>query len=711
MRKRAPIFALLYALLLGLEAKAQTQATALQKLDAYLNNIGIEQADQRARTVAKIHTRQEAEQRQAQVRKKILGLIGGLPDRTGPVPVKQFGSVSGDGFRIEKIAYESLPNFFVTANVFVPASGSGPFPAIIVTPGHGAGKQSEYNWGANFARAGIVALLVDPLGQDERMQHWDPEIESSKIERLGEHEHASLSSLLIGDHVSRYFINDGMRGVDYLSERQDVDAKHIGAFGCSGGGTITAYLAALDPRISVAATACFITSLKELFPTQGPQDAEQTLPRFAAEGLDFADWVELAAPRPYAIVSTMQDMFPFAGAQQTYDEAKRFYDLYAAGEELKWITGPGGHGNLGPISNQILAFLAKNLKPDSTVPEFKQFRPPDAGVLIATPTGQISTSLNSKTVESLNRERALSRIAPEAVIDSNAALAKFQERIRTEIRQTAAIGAQPGAAPVVSVAKEEQRPGYRLQTLSIQVEPQMERGFELSAILAIQDSPDPKPVIVMLDELPAERTAASGDFTGLVNSGHNVVALQSRGTPVDAQNGQSEKFALGPYMGVNLRAIIAGKTLVGMRTDDVIRVVNWLASRSGIDRNSITIYGKGALGMVALHAAALDTRITRVVAENTLTSYRTALDAPLHRNLSEITIPGVLNHYDVSELLEAIAPRDVTLLNPVDAIGQPMRAEQVHQRLSAAFDSDKSLGQPQRIRLLRRGVRDPLPIE
>ena len=310
-------------------------------------------------------------------------------------------------------------------------------------------------------------------------------------------------------------------------------------------------------------------------------------------------------------------------------------------------------------------------------------------------------------MEALNRERAPSRIAPEPVIDSSAALAKFQERIRTEVRQTAAIGAQPGAAPTVSVVKSEQRQGYRLETLSIQIE----LAFELSAIQAVQDSPGPKPAIVMLDELPAERTAASADFNGLVNSGHNVVILQSRGTPLDAQNGQSTQFALGPYMGVNLRAIIVGKTLVGMRADDVIRVVNWLAARSDVDRNAITIYGKGALGMVALHAAVLDTRIARVVAENTLVSYRTALEAPLHRNLSEITIPGVLQHYDVSELLEAIAPRDVTLLNPVDAIAQPMRAELVRRRLSAAFDSDNNLGYPQRIRLLRRGVRDPLPIE
>ena len=437
--KRCSLILALAGMCAAVQVRVQAQTTpALQQLNSYLNGIGIAQADARAQKIATIHTREEADQRQAEVRSKILKLIGGLPEHPRPVRVKQFATVAGDGFRIENIAYESLPEFYVTANVYVPASGAGPFPAIVITPGHGAGKQSEFNWAANFARAGIVALVVDPLGQGERMQHYDPEIASSKIERLGEHEHASLSSLLIGDHVSRYFINDGISGVDYLSERKDVDARHIGAFGCSGGGTITAYLAALDPRISVAATACYITSLKELFPTQGPQDAEQTLPRFAAEGLDFADWVELAAPRPYAIVSTMQDMFPFAGAQQTYDEAKRFYGLFGAADNLQWITGPGGHGNLGPISNQLLAFLATNLKASATAPEFKQFRAPDADDLTATHTGQISTSLNSKTVESLNRERPSIRTgAPNG--------------IRAEIRQTAAIVAQPGPSPTVSV--------------------------------------------------------------------------------------------------------------------------------------------------------------------------------------------------------------------------------------------------------------------
>ena len=112
--------------------------------------------------------------------------------------------------------------------------------------------------------------------------------------------------------------------------------------------------------------------------------------------------------------------------------------------------------------------------------------------------------------------------------------------------------------------------------------------------------------------------------------------------------------------------------------------------------------------MVALHAAAVDTRMTRLMAENTLDSYRTALDAPLHRNLSEITIR---RHYDVAESLEAIAPRRVTLLNPADALGQAMHLKQTRERLSATIQSEQNLGFKDRIRLVRRSAHEPFPTE
>jgi cephalosporin-C deacetylase-like acetyl esterase len=201
-----------------------------------------------------------------------------------------------------------------------------------------------------------------------------------------------------------------------------------------------------------------------------------------------------------------------------------------------------------------------------------------------------------------------------------------------------------------------------------------------------------------MDQVPKETTAALPDIARLAKSGKIVLILQSRATPIDAQNGQSTQFALGPYMGLSLRAVVTGKTLVGLRADDAIRVVNWLTSRPDVDRTSITLYGKGALGMSALHAAALDARITHAITENTLVSYRTALDAPLHRNLSEYAIPGILRHYDVSDLMRLSKAR-ITAVNPVDAIGQAMRLDQ----------TQKLLGE--KIKVTRRAARDPLPVE
>ena len=109
--------------------------------------------------------------------------------------------------------------------------------ALVVAPGHGAGKASQYSWAANFARAGFLTLVIDPMGQGERMQHFDPELGTSKVEPSGEHEHANQTALLVGQHIARYWFADGIRSVDYLSSRPDVDAARIGTFGCSGGGT------------------------------------------------------------------------------------------------------------------------------------------------------------------------------------------------------------------------------------------------------------------------------------------------------------------------------------------------------------------------------------------------------------------------------------------------------------------------------------------
>ena len=691
------------------QEKAAAQSAAAQAgLIANLNAIGFARLDERVATIAAITTRADAERRQREVGQKVVDLVGGIPrPAAGPVVAKRLGTVDDDGFRIENVAYESVPGYWVTANVYVPA-GTGPFPALVVAPGHGAGKASQYAWAANFARAGFLTLAIDPMGQGERMQHFDPELGSSKVEPSGEHEHGNQTTLLVGQHIARYWFADGVRSVDYLTQRADVDRARIGTFGCSGGGTAAAYLAAMDPRVKAAAIASFITSFKTLMSGNGPQDAEQTLPRFIASGLDFADWVELAAPRPVAIVAFETDFFPIAGAKDTFEEARRFYGLFGAADAVQLIHGQGGHCNLGPVSPQVFAFLTTHLKgPGAPVAAFAPARAKNPDALTVTgDAGQVLLAFGSLTVEELARRRAMQVTPPVAAVASAAAVDTLRSRIDRDVRALASVTATPGGAPKATAAPNATGDGFHTETITLESAP----GVTLDGVVAVPDANGPHAALLWMDATPVDDIAASADFTRLAKAGKVVLALHPRGVRGEPPPNPSQ-LALGPYMALFQRAVAVGRTIVGLRVDDTIRAVDWLAARPDVDRSAITIYGTGALGMVALHAAALDARVSRVVVERGLVSYRTALDAGLHKNLSEVLIPSVLTRYDTPDLLIATHPRPVVLVNPANAMGQPEREAKVRAALQRALDADKALRTPDRIRLVRRSFGDPVPID
>ena len=683
--------------------KAQTE-TATAQMHAYLNEIGYRKLAERAKRVAAIKTKKQATTRSNEVRRRIVELVGGIPATTGPVNAKLFDSIKENGLTIENIAYESCPNYWVTANVYVP-SGKGPFPAMIIAPGHGAGKASQYAWAANFASAGILVLSIDPMGQGERMQHWDDELGRSKLEGSGDHEHANQTALLIGHHIARYWFADGIRAVDYLIARPDVIADRIGTFGCSGGGTAAAYLAAMDPRIRVAAVASYLTSFKELLPGNGPQDAEQTLPNFIADGLDFADWVELAAPRPYAIIAFEKDFFPIGGSKWTYEEAQRIYDLYGKKDNLQLIAGQGGHCNLGPVTDRVMSFLMSHLFSDGTeVTKFQQLRFNNFDRLTVTPTGQVTTSLGSLTVEAIAQHDATKVIANSQVILNQESLSRVRKKVQADVRQLAGVTADETQLPKVTTSTLKQAADYRTESLTIE----SEAGIVLRGVMGIPQSDSIHPAILWIDPTRNELISQNSEFIRLVRAGNIVIAFHPRDVLAEPQSGP-EQLALGQYMPELLRAIVVSKTIVGMRVDDVIRMMNWACSRKDVDQKQITLYGKGGLGMAALHTAAVDGRVGRVVLENSLLSYRTAFDAGLHKNLSEVLIPGVLTRYDTPQLMQAIFPRPIFLINPANAMGQELRARFVEEALSRTFASDRALGQPDRIKLFHRGFGDPLP--
>ena len=463
--------------------------------------------DQRHSVMEWIRTKEQAVARQAHVRATLLKLLGGLPNKHDPLNAQVVGTVTGDGFRVERLIYDSLPGYHVTANLYLPASVKGPFPAVINHVGHAPfGKTEAFGLGANLARDGIAVLAYDPLGATGKS--WaGPD----------EHSQAEIPISLLGDHVARYMLWDAMRGIDYLSTRPDIDAGNIGSFGCSGGGTLSAYLTALDPHVKAGVVACYLTSYQEILKGIGPQDGEQVIPGQISNGLDFPDWIELAAPRAYAMVSTTEDMFPFAGAKAAHEEAERFYQLYGAGENLKWFTGPGTHGMIFPMLPQIEAFFnhwrQHNDNPPPALAAFP-FKPHPE--LQCTSTGQVATALQGRSIYQINRDRARSVVPAKAPIVSRRDLDKLQIRLRNEIPAVTCMDASATTPLQVDIIAKEERADSELETIVLH----SCSGMVLPARIALPRNPGRHPALLITSERRMDAlTGLAATLTGRCKAG------------------------------------------------------------------------------------------------------------------------------------------------------------------------------------------------
>jgi rhamnogalacturonyl hydrolase YesR/dienelactone hydrolase len=662
--------------------------------NAKLNQIAEKYLADRERTVQQLRTRAEVEARTRRFRAFVMNAIGGLPKERTPLGAQVIGTVHEDGFDVERVIYDSLPGFHVTANLYVPKSGSGQFPAVLYTPGHNpAGKLEAWALGANLARNGVAVLAYDPIGEGERLQYFDPAIKASRAGKpTGEHTEASVQISLTGEHIARYFLWDAMRGIDYLASRPDIDSQRIGAFGCSGGGTVTAYLAAFDRRVKAAGTACYITQMRSLLETIGPQEAEQTIPGFVEHGFDLADWIEAAAPTPYAVISTTEDMFPFDGARRAVEEVRRVYGLLGAGEQLDWITGPGRHGNLRPIYPQILRFFLGRLRGVDEPPNAIALEAPPAQALECTSTGQVATSLGGETLFSLNRVEAREVFRAPPAIKSKAQLTRFRDQLKQEVRSLLGLQSEPSAGVLqVALAGREQESGYTLEHATFV----SATGQELTGALAVPDGGGRKAAVLLLDERAPGVTALDSEFDRLAPSGKIVFAPEALPGTKDRDEQKTE--LLGPFYMASLRAQLVGETLVGLRVEDVLRCLNWLAARPDVDAARISARAGGAMGIVLLHAALLDERICAVTLERTLVDYRASLDAALPTNLAQSVIPGVIRHYDLDDLMVALAPRPIELIAPIDGEGDSVDP---HNALAWVLETDRVLGFAGRVKFV-----------
>jgi cephalosporin-C deacetylase-like acetyl esterase len=597
-------------------------------VDRYLTAVARNDWTARDARIAAMRAPAEVEQRQAFVRSKIVELLGGFPERT-PLNPRITGSFVRDGYRVEKLIFESRPKFFVTADIYVPSSGHPRYPAVLGVAGHSLTSKAEpvYQRGwISLAKRGFLVLAFDPPGQGERSLYYDPELRRSRV-ALGTAQHtmAGLPCILTGSSLANYEVWDGIRAFDYLLTRSDVDPKRIAVAGNSGGGTQSAYLAALEPRLASAAPSCFLNTSEKLWTDLGPQDAEQNIIGFLASGLDLKDFALAFAPRPFQFLTATRDFFSIAGAHDAFAEARHIYEIMGHPERVNFFEFNDTHGWSQPRREATYRWFQKwlNDQPLDQGAE-TQFEVEAESNLWVTPTGQVAASLQGETVQSLNAQLA------ERLVKQRPHLGR--EDLRRAIANR--IGLPAVRRPVAAHGSGET------------IELETEEGVRIPARIFTPSGGDPKkPAVVYLD-LKGE------DIDALVSAGRIVLAPELRGL------GHSKLYA------TSMRAMLVGRTIAGMQTTDLLAAFEYLASRPDVDAKHIGIFAKGNAAAVALFAAALEPRIEKVACEGGPISYLDIVRAPIHDEIADLIVPGVLKDFDLPEVAAAIAPRPVWLVNP-----------------------------------------------
>jgi dienelactone hydrolase len=663
-------------------------------LREYLTRTALEQLAARRQAVAQITSRAALEPRRKQFRGDLLRMIGGLPAARTPLNVRITGTLDRSDYRVEKLIFDSQPGVFVTANLYVPKTGNPPYPAVLHSTGHSVSAKARAFYqtlSLGLVKNGFVVLTYDPLGQGERREFYDAVLQDSKVGgTTSEHEMIGIQSLLAGESVARYMIWDGMRGIDLLQSRPEVNRDRIGATGCSGGGTLTTYLAALDERIRVAAPACYISSWEDqLGADTGPQDAEQQFPDLLKHGYDHADFVAAFAPKPYLICSTDQDFFPLEGARKTYEEAKRIYTLFDAADRIDWFHEPGGHGMPTATREAIYGWMSHWLKDGPRGPAKEPaFETEYEQDLLCTPTGQLATSLGGETLSALNLARFRDLAPARPVRDLR------QTVIATTRYDPSRFPPEPRNRGV------ESRSGYRLEKLLYHTGP----GRTVPALLAVPEAADDrrKTLLYTSDRSAVDAFAPGGDLDELSRLGYTVLAIDTAGRGETASTWRS--FSDGWFSKSEKEAWLAlmtGRTLVGVRVDDIVRGLDLLAERGLLHGGTAVGFGKGLAAVDLLHAATIDARFSALALEDMLVSYRSVARSPIHRQLLDVVVPGVLSRYDLPDLVAADTRRPVWILNAKSPTGSILRREDAAAAYEYAVKA--FAGTPERVRIgLRR---------
>ncbi len=511
-------------------------------------------------------------------RARFSSCIGGIPAPCGEAA--QTLSVSDEkDFLLEKVLLHPRHSAVASANVYVPKDGKSIHPAVLVTIGHDdRGKADpEYQYLAQaLAHAGFVALLLDPLGQGERFEHYEQDIDLQPIQGCsGEHDLLDWKCKLMGQSLARYFIQDGLCALDYLAARPDVDASRIGLTGHSGGGTqVCLLLMAAGERFAAAAPCAYVTDNPAMLEHGIDPDNEMLWPRSIAQGLDYIDCLLGIAPKPVLLLTLKHDFFPREGTLRTVEAAKRLWTAVGSSVLPEMATCESMHAYPNSHSRTVAEFFCKhmiNCEVDWTGFSFRLF---DTKALACTPNASLK-----KACPDMHTLQETLRYELQACKAERSGNSEAENRAwLLEAIQASRVLSQP--EPLVFKEGICGHYGYRCLGW------RAEEGIWNTGVLLrhIQTGDKPLPTVIALwNEGVARLCEHSAWVHALVYKGYQVLVIDvvASGTLLPASLGHgSLRIGWGTMYKLNAYLLQLGDSLCGMRIRNAIAAYNMLNSWS-----------------------------------------------------------------------------------------------------------------------------------
>jgi cephalosporin-C deacetylase-like acetyl esterase len=547
------------------------------------------------------------------------------------------GKIQRDGYSIEKIAYESFPGMWVSALVWTPDKLSGKAPAMVSISGHNycdsKGTDHVQARSVNLVKRGFIVLSYDYFGCWER----GPKEMCAPGGWRG-WEHTNMVFSYTGRTHTAIEVMDGIRAVDYLYSRPDVDRERIGFTGESGGGNNTHWVSAVDDRISLSVPTATTSTFEHWIKHDLMYDWHQT-PNGVRGYAEVGTLLALVAPRPLLIQNGSPDLqeVPLPEALRSYEYAKAIYRLYGAEDRIAFYESPTTHGYQPDKRAKLYEWIKRWYFdgewsfPDQELPytleplEVLQVGLPDNNLTIQ--------GLTRRWVDETEHEIPLPRDRPEAQ--------KFQEQKRRDLDLLLARKVSDQVPAIVrSQSDDYSTQAYRTQRFRFRVD-----GELLIPGVFVRGNENRRYETILV---LGRKHASSPEASALASLGYALFFLDVRGTgEMSWGGGRTSNFA-----------DFVGRSPVGMWAEDVYKVVNYLVSRPDVGR--IAVLGYDLMGKVALYASAMDPRIAAALVSTDSLSYRQDATSGLTHIFADV--PRILTWGDTQHLAAMIAPRPLGIL-------------------------------------------------